>query len=95
MHEVAEPVVVIALPREQGPEPVEEWDSRIGVMTTDAKDAHVERDEDVAKRGKTKSPVSPDEDRESGQGGGNLEPPGKAIIRTPALPKKNGDDRSQ
>src|SRR5204863_4215652 len=88
---MAEPVVVVALPRENRPEPVEERNPRIGVMAADAEHANVERDERVTERGETKPPIGREENDESDQTGRGFQPPRKAIMRSPRRPENDGD----
>jgi hypothetical protein len=80
---MSKPIEMITVPAENGPQPVEEWNARISVMTTDAQDANVKCDQRVTKCGKAKSTVRGRENNEADQAGKNLQPPGKSIVRLP------------
>src|SRR5437763_13763122 len=57
LHEMAEPVIVVALPGEKRAEPIEQWHASVGVMTADAEHATVQGDERVAQCRETKSAI--------------------------------------
>jgi hypothetical protein len=86
LQKVAEPVVVVALPGEDWPEPVEQWNARIGVMAADAQHADMERNQGVAEGGKSKAPVGCEKNGETDEARTGFEPPGKTIVRSPPGP---------
>src|ERR1041385_5489433 len=92
---MTEPVVVVAVPGKERPEPIEKGDAGVGVMSANAEDADMQRDQRVAQSRETKSPVSRQKKNKTHQTGRNFEPPGEAIMRLPCRPQNHGDDGRQ
>ena len=87
LHEVAETIVVIALPCEEGTKPIKKRHPRVSVMSADAQDTNVKRNESISQRREAKPAISHEKESKAGQARGDLQPPGKAIIGSPARPQ--------
>src|SRR5256885_15193906 len=88
-------IVMIAVPSEDWPKPVEERGARIGVMSAYAKQNDVQGDQRVAKRGETKTRVGRDEKNGADNPGNCLQPPGEAIEWPPTRPDEHNRSREE
>jgi len=95
LGKMSESIEVIALPTEQRFEPGEKRDPRISVMTANAKQHDVQRDQGVDQGGETKATVGGDEKNRARDTGSGLKPPGQSFVRAPSGPDEDQHRREE
>src|ERR1700676_1255048 len=92
---MTEPIVMIAMPTEDVAKPIEKRYVRISVMTADAQQTNVQRDQRVTERGKTKPAISCAENDETGKTVKDFQPPRQSIVRLPARPGEDNKNKEE